>query len=473
MIPTLHKSGWGSKGWLLNSPSVLAYPHGVYDRGALDHFRRARDDGGSFPRGPLVDEINRKGFATMSDAKAVYLSNGSALHNFIEGQGPFIQKAYDLSGEENDAEQTTASLQPQETRDDNKGNVFLSSDNLPNFATAVNNVTLDDFETARENSSAGEHRFQQDTPIGHISTNQNYRVRALVRRGVGSRNVRIRAILNQDPFPNIRVTVNLGDGTVIESSDGAGGTLVSTNVEADGDFWRITLIGRLTSALALHRVQIFMVDGTDVNYTGDGTSTLIIKNLQLQQATVDADYIPTTTARAWHNAGLKSGRRAWAMHSVWNLESLPANQLSLPFTFVAMFNPVAIVGTDSNKYRLITRSEVLSSRGALGIDDGRLAMTGDGSTFVTGGLPAPAINTWHVGIGEWRNDGMTGWLNGTQVIDSSETTTDSVDATRIRIGRATNTDRFFPGTIAAVLIYDGLLTAQQREDLTEWLLTQA
>ena len=138
------------------------------------------------------------------------------------------------------------------------------------------------------------------------------------------------------------------------------------------------------------------------------------------------------------------------------------------FTFSATISPDNVTGTNLNKFRIYTRAESSSSKGALGIDNGQLAITDDGISFTTGG----AVSTGQVYTvtGEFF-DTVVGRIDGTTTV----TLASPVPATSVASGSyigvgSDGASRFYDGKIFAACLADTRLDGRGRDLLENFMI---
>ena len=96
------------------------------------------------------------------------------------------------------------------------------------------------------------------------------------------RNAYIRLDRTGNSGDNIIVSLDLTAGTITSATAGGIATLAGSSIVNFGDGWyRCSLSGDL-GANTDGRVRVFMLDGTSVNYTGDGTSGIYLWGAQFE-----------------------------------------------------------------------------------------------------------------------------------------------------------------------------------------------
>lgn len=150
-----------------------------------------------------------------------------------------------------------------------------------NSAVALNGTTTAD--AIVENSSTSDHWVSQDVSVDpSLITFSVY-----VKRGVGSRNLFMRAIA-QGGADFIGAYFNLGTGAVGATVTGGTGSISSTNIINMGSGWyRCDLIGVFSTSATMSSILVGLSSGTTVgsqNYAGDGTSSLIVWGAHLYRS---------------------------------------------------------------------------------------------------------------------------------------------------------------------------------------------
>lgn len=199
-----------------------------------------------------------------------------------------ISSANDLSGNARHFTQAIDLYKPLLTRSDSKENIYYDSDDVSvggviKVGTSATNAT-----TIKEDAAPGEHYFcKNQVELGSFPfLGQSVRLQAKVKRGVGSRNIMIQFIAG---FKTILAIYNLGTGTVIDK--GGGVTASITGPDGDG-YYTISQSAVAGTTAASHMVYINMLSGTSTtSYTGDNTSTINIKNIQISRSSADTTYI--------------------------------------------------------------------------------------------------------------------------------------------------------------------------------------
>ena len=164
-----------------------------------------------------------------------------------------------------------------------KSNASISATN----GTAPDGTATAD--TLTENTANTRHEITQSASV---VSGQSYTFSAYVKRGSGSRNVRI--VSGSSVIPP--AIVNLSNGSVLS------GSAVVTQV---GDFYRISVSGTAAGTIS-EAFFIQVADGTNFTYTGDGASSLIIWGAQLELGSTATAYQRVGSAFDVTEAGVPS-----------------------------------------------------------------------------------------------------------------------------------------------------------------------
>jgi len=172
------------------------------------------------------------------------------------------------------------------------------SEDLDNsIGWTFSNSVADDFQTVREDSATGLHYYRENTGRSYV-LGDTYTVEFKVKRGVGSRNARFSQ--GNSNVLSFNTKIDLGTGAFL-SGNLAGDTISAA--DAEGFFAvKLTRTVGLTQGTQLY---IYMLDGTDMSYAGDNTSTLNVKEYTIYRSDLGGmvnnpdtgnSYVPTTSA---------------------------------------------------------------------------------------------------------------------------------------------------------------------------------
>jgi hypothetical protein len=155
-----------------------------------------------------------------------------------------------------------------------------------------------------EDTSTGEHKLQQ--LAGSVAgAGDTPRVISFEAKAGTRTKVRCELALDNNGYAEF----NLSNGTVIGSGGQFGGNTPSnvTITDVGGGWYRCVMGVTMNNAGVNPGNQVYakimLIDGTGAsNYTGDGTSGLDVRNIQLEDGLVATSYIPTTSATVTRTA---------------------------------------------------------------------------------------------------------------------------------------------------------------------------
>lgn len=281
-----------------------------------------------------------------------------------------VSQVTDQSGNSNHFTQSTDALKPLITRADNYENLFQYSEQIDNAywtkyssSASANSIAnpidgLITADTLIENTSVGDwHRLQRLTTF---VIGKTYRLSGYFKQASGTRHLAI--WFRGAAFPSDNIAYfNLTTGVVHSN------TTTSATIESLGNGWYRCTATQLAAATSTNSQANFHIVATlgGVAYTGDGTSSLYVFGLQMQDSSASTTYLQTTSLE--QIAGI-NGNRCLAFDGTndYLLANGIATALSgddVPFTLVTVLksnNVTALQGiaclfktTDSSIYNLI------------------------------------------------------------------------------------------------------------------------
>jgi len=168
-----------------------------------------------------------------------------------------------------------------------------------NVTVAVNATDAPDGNTTAdeiiEDVTSGGHYIFDKVAHSNFTDNQTIAGSVFVKRGSGTRNVRLFTWSKAGNYAG--VLIDPSDGSILNTYDQ--GPLVDYYVEKyTGDWWRIHILIDSETGTTDPYIYVNLVDGTSTNYTGDGSSSIYIWGAQLENLQASTSYIPTSGASA-------------------------------------------------------------------------------------------------------------------------------------------------------------------------------
>ncbi len=211
-----------------------------------------------------------------------------------------VSQVTDQSGNSNHFTQSTDALKPLITRADNYENLFQYSEQIDNAywtkyssSASANSIAnpidgLITADTLIEDTSVGDwHRLQRLTTF---VIGKTYRLSGYFKQASGTRHVAIWFRGGAFPSDNIAY-FNLTTGVVHSN------TTTSATIESLGNGWYRCTATQLAAATSTNSQANFHIVATlgGVAYTGDGTSSLYVFGLQMQDSSASTTYLQTTS----------------------------------------------------------------------------------------------------------------------------------------------------------------------------------
>jgi hypothetical protein len=245
----------------------------------------------------------------------------------------------------------------------------------------------------------------------------------------------------------VLATFDLTNGTVFASSGSP-----TTTVQSVGNGWYRVTVSKITTQAASTSLRINTHNGTDVGYTGDGTSGLFIWGAQLEAGAFATSYIPTTTAAATRAA---DGAVVTPISSFYNqaegtLFAEASSMTAVEGTRVAL---AASDGSDDN----VTRLHGTSALTAFNVRVG-------GFTAAFRNFSAVAANASYKIIGAYKQDDFAASFNGGSASLDGSGAVPSV--TTFSIGQAGHTGSKINGHIRKIAYWPRRLSNTLLQQLT-------
>jgi len=138
-----------------------------------------------------------------------------------------------------------------------------------------------------ENTANGNHLYYIDYNV----TNGTTYTYSVFCKSIGGRNVEI---ISSDTASEQRAIINLSNGSIL-----SGSTSQITVADFGNGWYRINITKQSTTSVG--RLIIFVLDGTSLSYTGNGTSGLYLWGAQLEVGAYATSYIPTVATTVTRN----------------------------------------------------------------------------------------------------------------------------------------------------------------------------
>jgi hypothetical protein len=159
--------------------------------------------------------------------------------------------------------------------------------NTTNSPSGVQNA-----DSLIENTANGNHLYYIDYNV----TNGTTYTYSFFCKSIGGRNVELRST---NAFTEEKAIIDLSNGSIL-----GGSTSQIAVVDFGNSWYRISITKQASTSIG--RLIIFILDGTNLSYTGNGTSGLYIWGAQLEAGSYATSYIPTTSASVTRNADVIS-----------------------------------------------------------------------------------------------------------------------------------------------------------------------
>ena len=188
--------------------------------------------------------------------------------------------------------------------EDTSTNLVIQSENFnliwDNNASSIgSNINFKNinFDEVIEDVSTNNHSVQQN--IVSIGKNTKYCLSCYISPKSINRNVSLSIQDASDSNNNIQLIFDTTTHTIIESSAGVGSNPfiqhIVYNEDMGGGVCRVSITFTTNSTLNMAKVLVQLVDGTTINYTGDGESSIFVGGIQLEKDE-QTTYIKTTSS---------------------------------------------------------------------------------------------------------------------------------------------------------------------------------
>lgn len=180
-------------------------------------------------------------------------------------------------------------------------NTFSQASGSENTTVAPDGATTAD-EIIENTAVTTAHYWQGEiTPVA-IGAGEWWTYSVYIKRGVGTRHARIRWGTNGSGFPHARADIDLGTGAAsnVVRFDGTSNSTASTDVRggvetAANGFYRAWIAAQFPSGMgSLYRMLNYLASAVGtVNYTGDGSSSIVVWGHQVNKGIGPSAYTKT------------------------------------------------------------------------------------------------------------------------------------------------------------------------------------
>jgi hypothetical protein len=306
-------------------------------------------------------------------------------------------------------------------------------------------------DTLVEDTTAGQHAARKLSVTVPNDVPLSFSV--YVKRAVGGRNVGLR-------FEGISSEIyaaafDLTLGSVIIVSSGATASIVGIS----NGWYRVSLTVPADDDATIGQLKINMRDGSDVVYTGDGTSELFIWGAQLEAGAFPTSYIPTVASQVTRSADAAS--MTGTNFSSWYRQDEGTMYAD------------AVIGRDLSSVRYFTISDsqandnnviqivAANSAGTLGPF---VFVTVNAVAQTTIGFATPTANTRYISSLAYKVNDFAFTTNGATTLTDTLGIIPVVD--RCAFGSSPTVGQQLNGTIRKIAFYPKRLTNEQLQAIT-------